>query len=229
MESFIDFLSGLWFRADGSKEAGRSIYFDKNDNNIVFNLDNVEEIYQIKTTLPRRYGLFFTTNNKSIPNIIRRVELEIKGVDEIQVRVIEDVARIKFGTESLWNGHYKKNINLPAISANQKENSPEKVKKMLSKSLNQWKKADGNKILQLEGNSYSLQEAEDIETGYFSIMEINEKIILQMKSNQNINKFYLVELKEKNNTQQMTLTKIKLNINDIIPTGDEPIIFERDI
>ena len=229
MESFIDFLSGLWFRADGSKEAGRSIYFDKNDNNIVFNLDNVEEIYQIKTTLPRRYGLFFTTNNKSIPNIIRRVELEIKGVDEIQVRVIEDVARIKFGTESLWNGHYKKNINLPAISANQKENSPEKVKKMLSKSLNQWKKADGNKILQLEGNSYSLQEAEDIETGYFSIMEINEKIILQMKSNQNINKFYLVELKEKNNTQQMTLTKIKLNINDIIPTGDEPVIFERDI
>ena len=228
MESFID-LSGLWFRADGSKEAGRSIYFDKNDNNIVFNLDNVEEIYQIKTTLPRRYGLFFTTNNKSIPNIIRRVELEIKGVDEIQVRVIEDVARIKFGTESLWNGHYKKNINLPAISANQKENSPEKIKKMLSKSLNQWKKADGNKILQLEGNSYSLQEAEDIETGYFSIMEINEKIILQMKSNQNINKFYLVELKEKNNTQQMTLTKIKLNINDIIPTGDEPVIFERDI
>ena len=100
---------------------------------------------------------------------------------------------------------------------------------MLSKSLNQWKKADGNKILQLEGNSYSLQEAEDIETGYFSIMEINEKIILQMKSNQNINKFYLVELKEKNNTQQMTLTKIKLNINDIIPTGDEPVIFERDI
>jgi len=38
-----------------------------------------------------------------------------------------------------------------------------------------------------------------------------------------------MELKEKNNNQQMTLTKIKLNINDIIPTGDEPVIFERDI
>ena len=61
------------------------------------------------------------------------------------------------------------------------------------------KKTDSNKILQLEGNSYSLQEAEDIEAGYFSIIEINEKIILQMKTNQNINKFYLMELKEKNN------------------------------
>ena len=71
--------------------------------------------------------------------------------------------------------------------------------------------------------------AEDVRKACIRKLKINEKIILQMKSNQNINKFYLVELKEKNNTQQMTLTKIKLNINDIIPTGDEPVIFERDI
>lgn len=228
MESFIDFLSGLWFHTDNNRGRGRSVYFDKNDNNIIFNLDNVEEIYQIKNTLPRRYGLFFTTNNKSIPNIIRRVEIEIKGVDEIQVRVIENVARIKFGTESLWNGKYKKNINLPAASVNQKENNAEKIKKMLFKSVNQWKKADNNRILQFEGNSYSIQEGEYTESGHFNVMEINDKTILQMKSDKNINKFYLIELKEKNNSQQMTLIKVKLNINDIIPTGDEPVIFERD-
>ena len=228
MESFIDFLSGLWFQEEENKETGRSVYFDKNDNQVIFNLDNVEEIYEIKTTLPRRYGLFFTTSNKSIPNIVRRVELEIKGLDEIQVRVIEDVLRIKFGTASLWNGNYKKNTNLLLNNTSQKENNAEKAKKLLSKSSNQWKSAN-NTLLDLSENSYIIQQSEDIEKGYFNILEINEKIILQMKSEKDTNKFYLLELSEKNNVQRMVWTKIKLSINDAIPTGDEPIIFERQI
>ncbi|MGI5079118.1 pallilysin-related adhesin [Treponema denticola] len=227
MESFIDFLSGLWFQEEGNKETGRSVYFDKNDSHIIFNLDNVEEIYEIKTTLPRRYGLFFTTNNKSIPNIIRRVEIEIKGLDEIQVRVIEDVLRIKFGTASLWNGKYKKNTNLLLNSANEKESNAEKAKRILSKSSNRWKSAN-NVFLDLLGNSYTLQQSEDIEKGYFNILEINEKIIMQMKSEKNTTKFYLLEISEKKNMQRMVLTKIKLSINDAIPTGDEPIVFERE-
>ncbi|UTC78778.1 pallilysin-related adhesin [Treponema sp. OMZ 799] len=227
MESFIDFLSGLWFQEEGNRETGRSVYFDKNDSHIIFNLDNVEEIYEIKTTLPRRYGLFFTTNNKSIPNIVRRVEIEIKGLDEIQVRVIEDVLRIKFGTASLWNGNYKKNTNLLLSNTNQKENNAEKAKKILSKSSNQWKSIN-NTILDLLGNSYTLQQSEDIEKGYFNILEINERVIIQMKSEKDTNKFYLLELSEKNNVQRMVWTKIKLSINDVIPTGDEPIIFERE-
>ena len=177
--------------------------------------------------MPRRYGLFFTTNNKSIPNIIRRVEIEIKGLDEIQVRVIEDVLRIKFGTASLWNGKYKKNTNLLLNSANEKENNAEKAKRILSKSSNQWKSAN-NVFLDLLGNSYTLQQSEDIEKGYFNILEINEKIIMQMKSEKNTTKFYLLEIGEKKNMQRMVLTKIKLSINDAIPTGDEPIVFERE-
>ena len=228
MESFREFLSGLWFQEEGNKETGRSVYFDKNDNQIIFNLDNVEEIYEIKTTLPRRYGLFFTTNNKSIPNIVRRVELEIKGLDEIQVRVIEDVLRIKFGTASLWNGNYKKNTNLLLNNTSQKENNAEKAKKLISKSSNQWKSAN-NTLLDLSENSYTIQQSEDIEKGYFNILEINEKVIIQIKSETETNKFYLLELNEKKNVQKMVWTKIKLTINDVTPTGDEPIIFEREI
>ncbi|UTY34136.1 pallilysin-related adhesin [Treponema putidum] len=228
MESFRDFLSGLWFQQEENKETGRSVYFDKNDDHIIFNLDNVEEIYEIKTTLPRRYGLFFTTSNKSIPNIVRRVEVEIKGVDEIQVRVIEDVLRIKFGTASLWNGNYKKNTNLLLSNVNQKENNTQKVKEFVSKSSNQWKSANGT-LLDLLSNSYTIQKSDDIETGYFNILEINEKIILQMKSTEGITKFYMLEFNEKNNIQRIMLTKVKLSITDAIPTGDEPIVFERQI
>ncbi|UTC62163.1 pallilysin-related adhesin [Treponema sp. OMZ 787] len=228
MESFIDFLSGLWFQEEGNKETGRSVYFDKNDSHIIFNLDNVEEIYQIKTTLPRRYGLFFTTNNKSIPNIIRRVEIEIKGLDEIQVRVIEDVLRIKFGTASLWNGNYKKNTNLLLNNTAQRENNAEKTKKNLSKSSNQWKSIN-NTFLELSGNLYMFTRSEDIEKGYFNLLEINDKIIIQMKPEKGTNKFYMLELSEKKNVQRMVWRKIKLSINDATPTGDEPIIFEREM
>ena len=49
-----------------------------------------------------------------------------------------------------------------------------------------------------------------------------------MKSEKDITKFYLLEISEKKNVQRMILTKIKLSINDITPTGDEPIVFERE-
>ena len=143
------------------------------------------------------------------------------------MRVIEDVLRIKFGTASLWNGKYKKNTNLLLNTTNEKENNAEKAKRILSKSSNQWKSAN-NTFLDILGNSYTLQQSEDIEKGYFNILEINEKIIIQMKSEKDITKFYLLEISEKKNVQQMVWTKIKLSLNDATPTGDEPIIFERE-
>ena len=89
-------------------------------------------------------------------------------------------------------------------------------------------KPANNVFLDLLGNSYTLQQSEDIEKGYFNILEINEKIIMQMKSEKDTTKFYLLEISEKKNVQRMVLTKIKLSINDVTPTGDEPIIFERE-
>ena len=144
------------------------------------------------------------------------------------MRVIEDVLRIKFGTASLWNGNYKKNTNLLLNNTSQKENNAEKAKKLISKSSNQWKSAN-NTLLDLSENSYTIQQSEDIEKGYFNILEINEKVIIQIKSETETNKFYLLELNEKKNVQKMVWTKIKLTINDVTPTGDEPIIFEREI
>ncbi|QOW60554.1 pallilysin-related adhesin [Treponema pedis] len=227
MESFIDFLSQLWYQSENGKNSGRSIYLDKNDNNIIFNFDNIEEIYEIKTTLPRRYGLFFTANNKSIPNIIRRVDIEIKGVDEIQIRVIEDVARIKFGTSSLWNGTYKKNTNLLHYTNTNKQDKVEKIRKKLEQPESKWETQNGQTI-SFTGNKYTLTKDGKDSSGYFNIIEIENKTVLQMKTSESINKFYLINLEEKNKKQILTLIKIKLNINEIIPTGDEPSVFVKD-
>ena len=227
MESFIDFLSELWYQSEDGRYSGRSIYLDKKDNNIVFNLGSIEEIYQIKSVLQRRYGLYFTANNKSIPNIIRRVDIEIKGVDEIQVRVIDDVARIKIVTASLWNGTYKKNINSLQFSNIDKREEIATLKKKIVQNESKWESQNGS-IIFFNGNKYNLKKDEKDFSGYFNIIEMNNEIILQIKNTDGINKFYVIDFEEVNKKQIITLTKIQLNINEIIPAGEDPLIFMRD-
>ncbi|MEL3913142.1 MAG: pallilysin-related adhesin [Treponema pedis] len=227
-ESFMDFLSELWYQSENGKKSGRTIYVDKNDKNIIFNLDNIEEIYEIKSTLPRRYGLFFLTNNKSIPNIIRRVEVEIKGIDEIQIRIIEDVARIKFGAASLWNGIYKKNTGIVQPEKTEITMPAETIRKKIAESEIKWESQNGISIF-FSGNKYILVRDEKRETGYFNTIGINDKTVLQIKKETGVNKFYLISFKEKNKKQAIVLTRIKLNMNEITPTGDEPLVFTREI
>ncbi len=227
-ESFMEFLSELWYQVENGKKSGRTIYLDKNNKNIIFNLDTIEEIYEIKSTLSRRYGLFFLTNNKSIPNIIRRVEVEIKGIDEIQIRIIEDVARIKFGAASLWNGIYKKNAGMGQPEELETAMPPEAIRKKITDSEIKWESQNGTTI-SFGGNKYILEKDEKIENGYFNTIGINDKTILQIKKETGVNKFYLINFKEKNKKQVIVLTGIKLNMNEITPTGDEPLVFTREI
>lgn len=224
-DSFMEFLSELWYQNGNTAKSNRSIYLDKKDRTIIFKLENIEEIYEIKSILPRRYGLYFTTHNKSIPNIIRRVDFEIKGVDEIQVRVIEDVLRIKFGTASLWNGSYKKNINVVQTEKLKAKNYAEQIRKTIRDDTKIWKTQNGSSIIFNKDNKYSLIKGEKEETGYFTTITSGDKTILQLKTVNGINKFYLISYAEKNNRQTIILYKIKIQMNEIITTGDERLVF----
>ncbi len=50
-----------------------------------------------------------------------------------------------------------------------------------------------------------------------------------MKNAENKNSFYLLNFEEQELRQTITLTKIQLNISEILPTGDDPIVFTRKI
>ena len=50
-----------------------------------------------------------------------------------------------------------------------------------------------------------------------------------MKNTENKNSFYLILLEEEAQKQTISLTKIQLNISEIMPTGDETVIFTRKI
>ena len=226
-ESFAEFLSGVWNLSVPGGTADRSIYFDKKNGIIIFNIDRTEEVYEIQSTLPRRYGLFFNANNKSIPNIIRRIDAEIKGIDEIQVRVTENVARIRFATDSLWNGSYKKNTGQLQTAA-AADDPAANVKAYILKSPNEWEGSIGS-VLELHKNTYRLKRDGSSTSGYFDIININGKPILQMKNAENKNSFYLLNFEEQELRQTITLTKIQLNISEILPTGDDPIVFTRKI
>lgn len=143
------------------------------------------------------------------------------------MRIIEDVSRIRFATASLWSGQYKKNTGLLQITA-KAENPAVKLKNALLKSENAWDSSIGS-VLELKKNTYRFKKENKSSTGYFDIINIHEKLILQMKNTENKNSFYLILLEEEAQKQTISLTKIQLNISEIMPTGDETVIFTRKI
>ncbi len=228
-ESIIDFLSGLWFKEPETKtDKGRSFYFDDDEKIIIFNLDNIEEIFEISSMTPLRYGMFFFTHNKSIPSIIRRISIEVRGVDEIHIRVIEDVRRLKFGASSVWNGNYKKNTGIETPQKDNNKKALNTIRHSLEKSKNEWTNND-NATLNLEGKKYRLTMYGKPETGVFNILEIKGKFVLQLRSSNGTSKFYLAELNETGKKQILSITKVKINIEEIISEEDETIILNREI
>ncbi len=227
MESYIEFLSGLWHIPSSGKNINQNIYLDKTNNIIIFSIDNTQEVYEITSTLPRRYGLFFTTTNKSIPNIVRRVDIEIKAFDEIQVRVIESVARIKFATDSLWNGTYKKFNDYSQVNIEQRSDKTKQIKDIFTKQETEWNSSSEDYIY-FNKNKYSLTLNNSTEKGFFNIIEVKDLLVLQTKNEKKQTSFYIMEFLEENKKQTISLTKINLNINDIQILEDEPIIFVRD-
>ncbi len=228
IESIKDFLSGLWFKSIVQySDRGRSFYFAKKDKNIIFNRENIQEIYEISSIHSLRYGLYIKANNKAIPNIIRIVRIEVKGVDEVQITVTENVRRIKTATKSLWTGRYKKS-QTPAYTLSNKKTLNKELKNFFKKSKNEWINNKGFKAL-FNANKYYLEIYGKKESGSFNIIEVQNKIILQTRNEKDENTFYLVQFNQNKKKQNISLKKIKLNLNEIIETGEEEIILNREI
>ncbi len=227
-ESITEFLNALWFKKiNKSSDRNRSFYFDKKENIIIFNRTGIEEIYEIISINSLRYGLYLKTQNKSIPNIIRYVRVEVKGVDEIYIGVRENVRRIKYVTKSLWTGNYKKNLPQSHREVT-KRNILKDLKDALNKSKKEWTNAEQNRLV-FDNNKYTLEFFNEKESGMYNILEIKDKTVLQLRNNKKQNTFYLIKLSEKEKIQTITLEKIKLKINEIVEFSKEEITLKREI
>lgn len=194
LEAYKKYLSAVWFTPKTLGENIRYIYYDKDNNNFIFHIGEIEEIYKIQNMFARRLGISIIANNTSISSIKRHIEIEVKSIEEIQVKVIEDVATLKIGVSSNWSGIYRKKQNVFTSSIQAERQEFTELKKLFFDSKITWIHERG--FLKTRGSSYVLKYDDKEEKGIFNIIMIDDKYVMQTKSNTNEKSFYIIELSQ---------------------------------
>lgn len=230
--TFENFLEGLWYMNDATSQSNtKHLFFNIKDNEIVFHNGSTEELYVRESGAPRRYGAYLITRNQSIPSIRRLIDIELTGIDEIRLKILEDV-KLKIGVASDWDGVYRKMSSTASIPKTDAEQMVEQLKAMLNSSGNDWVSSDGQKF-QTMSTKYSLTGSEGTETGMFIVMRVKDRPVIQFKPDTPAAKaeFYLAEVQRRENAgeakQTLSLTKVSVSMDGIQLAGSPPIIFER--
>lgn len=225
--AFKEFVAGLWYQPFSSEQQSRSIFFNIADSELIFSIDNIEEIFVIQSITPRKYGMYFSAKNTAITSIYRRVDIELIGMDEIRVRVIEDVARLKIGTSSNWDGVYRK-VHTTITPSSETVDINDAKERLY---------ADGKKWLSTDGSELSFSDTEYLlvrtetgehaspETGRYALLAVKGQCILQLKSSQQKDTFFVISF-DSDQKEKLILTQIHLSITEVILTGAPPFIFE---
>ena len=231
LEAYKNYLAAVWYMPTTVGENVRYLYYDKNSNRFIFHIGNIEEIYVIENLFSRRFGFSIITSNSSISSIKRRIEIDIKNVDEIQVKVIENIARLKITTQSNWDGLYRKKKNVFTLPQVEESVSYLELKAIFSNSTITWVNEDG--FLRTNGSSYILKLNGKEERGFFNLIVVDDKNIIQTKSEANEKSFYIAEIikgkNEEENVEELSikLTPINFMFSTIEAKNNEPIIFKE--
>ena len=231
LEAYKNYLTGVWYMPTTIGDSLRYLYYDKRSDNFIFHIGNIEEIYVIQNMFARRFGFSIIADNSSISSIKRRIEIDIKNVDEVQVKVIENIARLKITTSSNWDGLYRKKKNVFTMPTVEEPTSYLELKAIFSNSTITWINENG--FLRTNDSTYILKYNEKEEKGLFNLITFDDKNIMQTKSEANKKSFYIVEIiKEQNmkeNVEELSikLTPINFMLSKIEVINEKPIIFKE--
>lgn len=216
VETFAKFLEGLWYKTENTSSEIRYIFFDPLTKEIIFHYMDSEEVYTWLNSNIRRNGMYFTSVNQSIENLQRRVDITLVNVDEIRVRIQDDV-RMIIGESPLWDGNYKKMS--PSQALKLAVSSPVDFGKALADGK-VWTGADGTTIAFTDG-SYETQGSERTDSGLFMKLEVSGSELLQFRSDTASPYFtgmYLPEYQKVKKTETITRkgkkTAVEVEVDD---------------
>lgn len=219
--SFQEFLDGLWYQPSAKRDQNRSIFFNRSENEIIFSVNNIQELFTIDSITPRRFGIYFSTKNASISSIHRRISIELLGIDEVHIRVIDDIARLKIGVASNWDGSYRKISN--TVREVQSSITFDNIKKILTTDEKIWTSAEGYSLY-FSDNSYRFLQDTAENSGWYTILQIKGNTVLQLKDTENNERFFNLILD--NAGKRLSLIEVSVTLSGIIPIGSSPLIFK---
>ena len=175
VETFSRFLDGLWYKTENTSRSIRYIFFDSSAHEIIFENGDSEEVYSWLNSNMRRGGMYFTAVNTSIENLQRRVDISLTGIDEIRIRLQDDV-RMIIKESTQWDGSYKK----MAIQ-HTKASAAKETAVFSALSANRWKTSDGTEF-SFTDEEYTVKGTAKSDRGRFMRISISGDDVLQFRS-----------------------------------------------
>lgn len=180
VETFAEFLNGLWYKTSNTDGNVRYIYFDYATKEIILFITDTQEVYEWEDSKVRHNGIYLTTVNADIINLHRRFDISLVNIDEIRITIRDDINLIIKET-SLWDGQYKK-LSSQKSFFNTKEKSNLSVFSTELKKDSKWSTADEQFSISFDDYNYTLQNPDFTETGIYSLISVGNDCVIQFRS-----------------------------------------------
>jgi hypothetical protein len=193
-KDFESFLQGIWYESDKSPNdtSARLILFDRDSGAISFFRSKSQEVFRWTESHSTRYGLYVRSQNESVEDLVRLMDIELTGSDLVSIRVSED-SQLKTDPDDRWDGTYRKlprNVaaSLPGVGTatddgNQGE-SPDAASKGLASpalKLEGPYRAPGGIEINFASPRYSMRSASaPTESGGFELFVLGDDTVLDL-------------------------------------------------
>jgi hypothetical protein len=106
---FENFINDLWYHISpqGTVDKNQYLYFDPAKREVIFFGDGTQQIFTWQYSHSTRYGLYVSSQSISVTTLRRFLNIELESLDNIRIRVSEDV-RLKIDVNTSWDGLYRR-------------------------------------------------------------------------------------------------------------------------
>ena len=180
VETFADFLDGLWYKMSSSQDGIRYLFFDHAQKEVIFLYENTEEVYAWEDSNLRRSGIYITTTNKSITNMQRRCDISLAGIDEVRIHIIDDV-RMIIKENNLWDGSYRKMTALASFAPETRQKNEYEI---IFEKWPEWK-TDNGLVIKFGKTTYTVSGDNAYDEGIYVAGAVAGKHVVQFRSSLN--------------------------------------------
>ena len=226
VETFANFLEGLWYMNESDGSGVRYLFFNYNSKEIIFFKDDTEEVYIWAHSNIRRNGMYLSTINQEIENLKRRVDISLKSTEEIHIRIQDDV-RMRISESTVWDGDYKKTKQNLFKSKLKSKKSNNDIALELEKGKS-WKTSEGY-LVKFASGKYSVTGDNVSDEGSCFWNENREDIMIQFRSVKTEGSFFsghykvvVEETQDKGKTY--SLQPLKVYADGMIPLDQRAVV-----
>jgi hypothetical protein len=202
--SFEEFIDGLWSHTmdDGQNQY---VYFNTANSEVIFYINNTEEIFSWQESNPTRYGLHIIGRNISLAKLRCTINIELESLDSIRLRVFRD-AYLRTGSGVVWDGSYRK-VQTIKTAVDEKRTTPYME--------GSYRDEDGGITFSKDG-SYELAgtDVETTQKGKYVFFNIGDEEFLELRPTEPEG-LARITFRISRNTESITLTRIRIGTRGI--------------